>query len=181
MTTGVCFCAWAGITGGVIAGIISDRVFNSRRGPVAVLLYGVMIVGAVLLTVVYNSGPLFSVGRFDFYLQAWLVIIMSMAVIGVHGMLSGTASMDFGGKKNVGIAVGIIDGFVYLGTAVMSFTYGIILPQEQFDEAGKLIGPATEPSNWAGWPISMIPLGVIGLILALRVWNAKPKPKATAS
>ena len=177
---GMLLCV-AGITGGVIAGIISDRVFNSRRGPVAVLLYGVMIVGAVLLTVVYNSGPLFSVGRFDFYLQAWLVIIMSMAVIGVHGMLSGTASMDFGGKKNVGIAVGIIDGFVYLGTAVMSFTYGIILPQEQFDEAGKLIGPATEPSNWAGWPISMIPLGVIGLILALRVWNAKPKPKATAS
>jgi len=68
----------------------------------------------------------------------WLVVIMSLAVIGVHGMLSGTASMDFGGKKNVGIAVGIIDGFVYLGTAAMSFTYAIILPQEQFDEAGKL-------------------------------------------
>ena len=37
----------------------------------------------------------------------WLVVFMSMAVIGVHGMLSGTASMDFGGKKNVGVAVGI--------------------------------------------------------------------------
>ena len=177
---GMLLCV-AGITGGVIAGIISDRVFNSRRGPVAVLLYGVMIVGAVLLTFVYNSGPLFTVGKFNFYLQAWLVIIMSMAVIGVHGMLSGTASMDFGGKKNVGIAVGIIDGFVYLGTAVMSFTYGMILPQEQFDEAGKIVGPATEPSNWVGWPISMIPLGIIGLLLALRVWNAKPKPKAQAA
>ncbi len=177
---GMLLCV-AGITGGVIAGIISDRVFNSRRGPVAVLLYGVMIVGAVLLTFVYNSGPLFTVGKFNFYLQAWLVIIMSMAVIGVHGMLSGTASMDFGGKKNVGIAVGIIDGFVYLGTAVMSFTYGIILPQEQFDEAGKIVGSATEPSNWIGWPVSMIPLGIIGLILALRVWNAKPKPKPQAA
>ena len=50
----------------------------------------------------------------------WLVVFMSMAVIGVHGMLSGTASMDFGGAKNAGIAVGIIDGFVYLGTGVMS-------------------------------------------------------------
>jgi MFS transporter, OPA family, glycerol-3-phosphate transporter len=173
---GMLLCV-AGITGGVIAGIISDRVFQSRRGPVAVLLYGVMIVGAVLLTFVYNSGPLFAVGKFNFYLQAWLVIIMSMAVIGVHGMLSGTASMDFGGKKNVGVAVGIIDGFVYLGTAVMSFTYGVLLPKEQLDETGKIVGPATDPSNWQAWPISMIPLAIIGLVLATRLWNAKPKPK----
>ena len=59
-----------------------------------------------------------------------------MAVIGVHGMLSGTASMDFGGAKNAGIAVGIIDGFVYLGTGLMSFTYAVILPKEQLDAAG---------------------------------------------
>ena len=32
----------------------------------------------------------------------WTVIFMSLCVIGVHGMLSGTASMDFGGKKNAG-------------------------------------------------------------------------------
>ena len=39
----------------------------------------------------------------------WLVVVMSLAVIGVHGMLSGTASADFGGRKNAGTAVGIID------------------------------------------------------------------------
>ncbi|HIA04458.1 MAG TPA: hypothetical protein EYN66_21615 [Myxococcales bacterium] len=106
-----------------------------------------------------------------------MVIVMSMAVIGVHGMLSGTASMDFGGKKNVGVAVGIIDGFVYLGTGVMSFTYAILLPKEQLDATGKLVGPATDPSNWSAWPIAMIPLAIVGLVLALRIWNAKPKPK----
>ena len=31
----------AGIMGGVFAGTISDHVFQSRRGPVAALLYGV--------------------------------------------------------------------------------------------------------------------------------------------
>jgi OPA family glycerol-3-phosphate transporter-like MFS transporter len=100
-----------------------------------------------------------------------------MCVIGVHGMLSGTASMDFGGKKNVGIAVGIIDGFVYLGTGVMSLTYGFVLPREEFDAEDNLIGPVTEPSNWSPWPISMIIVGIIGFLLATRVWNAKPKPK----
>ena len=79
---------------------------------------------------------------------------MSMAVIGVHGMLSGTASMDFGGSRNVGVAVGIIDGFVYLGTAVMSFTYAIVLPKEQLDAAGHIVGrPPTPPTGRPGpWP-----------------------------
>jgi OPA family glycerol-3-phosphate transporter-like MFS transporter len=158
----------AGITGGVFAGTISDHLFQSRRGPVAGFLYGVMLVGTIVLTFTYTTP-----------MVGWLVIIMSMAVIGVHGMLSGTASMDFGGAKNAGIAVGIIDGFVYLGTGVMSLTYAIILPKVELDPAGKIIGAATDPANWQAWPIVMIPLALIGFLLALRLWNAKPKPKTT--
>jgi OPA family glycerol-3-phosphate transporter-like MFS transporter len=100
-------------------------------------------------------------------------------VIGVHGMLSGTASMDFGGAKNAGIAVGIIDGFVYLGTGVMSLTYAIVLPKVELDSAGKIVGAATDPANWQAWPIAMIPPALVGFLLALRLWNAKPKPKTT--
>ncbi|MFH1845840.1 MAG: MFS transporter [bacterium] len=160
------FLCVAGILGGVVAGVISDHVFQSRRGPVAGFLYGIMLIGAILLVFVYQS-PIVGL----------LVVVMSMAVIGVHGMLSGTASMDFGGRKNVGIAVGIIDGFVYLGTAVMSFTYAILLPKEELDAAGDIVGPATDPNNWKAWPLAMVPIAVLGLILALRVWNAKPQTK----
>jgi len=150
---------------GVIAGIISDHVFGSRRGPVAVLLYAVMFTGALTLIFVYKTP---AVGI--------LILVMSMAVIGVHGMLSGTASMDFGGRKNVGMAVGIIDGFVYLGTAAMSFTYALLLPKEQIIN-GELTGPATDPNNWLAWPIAMVPIAALGLFLSLKVWNAYPKPK----
>jgi OPA family glycerol-3-phosphate transporter-like MFS transporter len=153
---GMLLCC-AGILGGVMAGVISDRVFQSRRGPVAGLLYGIMLIGAVVMVFTYKTtflGP--------------LVILMSMAVIGVHGMLSGTASMDFGGRKNVGVAVGIIDGFVYAGTGVMSITYGILLPNGE---------PAKNPDNWLSWPIAMIPVAGVGLVLAFRVWNAKPQGK----
>ncbi len=156
----------AGITGGVIAGAISDHVFQSRRGPVAGLLYGVMLTGSIVLVFTYQTP-----------FVGWLVILMSMAVIGVHGMLSGTASMDFGGARNAGIAVGIIDGFVYLGTAVMSGTYALILPHEELDAAGHITGAATDPANWRAWPLAMIPMAIIGLVLASRLWNAKPKPK----
>jgi len=156
----------AGIFGGMFAGTISDHVFQSRRGPVAGVLYGIMLVGAIVMTFTYTTP-----------IVGWLVVFMSMAVIGVHGMLSGTASMDFGGAKNAGIAVGIIDGFVYLGTGVMSLTYAIILPKVELDSAGNLIGAATDPANWQAWPIAMIPLALIGFVLALKLWNAKPKPK----
>jgi OPA family glycerol-3-phosphate transporter-like MFS transporter len=121
-----------------------------------------MLLGAVLMTFTYQLP-----------LVAWLVIFMSMAVIGVHGMLSGTASMDFGGSKNVGIAVGIIDGFVYAGTGLMSVLYGVLLP----DDAS---GAAADPANWQIWPITMIPMAVIGAVLAMRIWNAKPQGKAAA-
>ena len=165
----------AGITGGVIAGIISDRVFQSRRGPVAAILYGGVLASSIALLLLYDTPALHITDTISLSVPGVLAILASMCVIGVHGMLSGTASMDFGGKKNVGIAVGIIDGFVYLGTGVMSLTYAVILPQEEFDATGALIGPVTDPANWSGWPASMIVVAIIGLALATRVWNAKPK------
>jgi len=164
---GLLLCC-AGILGGVIAGVISDRVFQSRRGPVAALLYGTMLVCGVIMAFTFKT-----------HAVEVLVIVMSMAVIGVHGMLSGTASMDFGGAKNAGTAVGVIDGFVYLGTACMSGLYYFILPREELDTAGNLTGAATDPNNWWPWPVSMIPLALIGTLLALRLWNAKPKSKGS--
>ncbi len=114
-----------------------------------------MLLAAIVLTFLLGSVAL-----------TWTIVFMSMAVIGVHGMLSGTASMDFGGRKNVGVAVGIIDGFVYAGTAVMSFTYAQLLPN---GDAQAVV------DNWDAWPIAMVPVAVVGLFLSTRVWNAKPK------
>ncbi len=163
---GMLLCA-AGILGGVIAGIISDHVFQSRRGPVATLLYGILLTLAIVLTFTFRIPAV----------VCWVVIIMSLAVIGVHGMLSGTASMDFGGRKNVGVAVGIVDGFVYLGTAFMSLVYSFILPSDQLDPVTNTV-PAADPNNWIAWPISMIPMALIGVFLASRLWNANAKAAA---
>lgn len=147
----------AGILGGVFAGTISDKLFQSRRGPVSSILYGIMVVGAPL-SLLFLTSPMIG----------WIVSFMMLAVIGVHGMLSGTASMDFGGKKNVGVAVGLIDGMVYLGTGLQAIVYGSIVPSGD---------AAKDPANWTAWPIAMIPVAAVGFLLALRVWNAKPVPK----
>lgn len=156
---GLLLCC-AGILGGVFAGTISDKIFQSRRGPVSAVLYGLMVFGGLAATFALTSPML-----------GWVVVVMSMAIIGVHGMLSGTASMDFGGRRNVGTAVGLIDGMVYLGTALQSIYYGTFVPQGD---------AAKDPSNWTIWPISMVPVAAIGLFLAMRLWNARPGPQAKA-
>lgn len=158
---GLLLCC-AGILGGVVAGVISDHLFQSRRGPVAAVLYCGMLLGAVLMSLLLATPSL-----------AWLVIFMSLCIIGVHGMLSGTASMDFGGARNVGVAVGIIDGFVYAGTAAQAILYANVLPKG--GDAAAVVG------NWTAWPVSMIPVAAIGLVLAARVWNAKPQAKGASA
>jgi MFS transporter, OPA family, glycerol-3-phosphate transporter len=151
----------AGITGGMLAGVISDRVFGSRRGPVAAVLYGALIAGAISILFLLTN-PIIG----------WLAVFMTLSVIAVHGMLSGTASMDFGGKKNVGVAVGIIDGFVYLGTGTVSFILGKVLPS----------GPAVKiAAAWKPWPLVILPATILGFFLALRLWNARPKSRAAAA
>ncbi|MGH7282334.1 MAG: MFS transporter, partial [Polyangiaceae bacterium] len=157
---GVLTCC-AGITSGVVGGIISDRVFQSRRGPVATVFYCAVIVLSLVMLALLSSP-----------LLGFVAIGIFMSIIGVHGMLSGTASMDFGGKKNAGVAVGIIDGFVYLGVTTQAKVLGFVLPR----------GDATKmPSSWIAWPCAIVPVSIIGLYLASRLWNAKPKPAAAAA
>ncbi len=152
---GMLLCV-AGILGGVFAGTISDHVFGSRRGPVASILYGGLLLGTIGCWMLLGTSGI-----------GWSIVFMSLCVIGVHGMLSGTASADFGGSKNAGVVTGVIDGFVYLGSATQAFLYSQVLPKGD---------AAKDPANWSSWPGWMIPLALAGLLLCMRLWNARPKP-----
>lgn len=140
----------AGVFGGMAAGTMSDKIFGSRRGPVAGLLYGLMFFATLLMVFVVKG---------DQVLLAVSVVAMSFCVIGTHGVLSGTSTMDFGGKRAAATAVGLIDGFVYLGTGLQSICLGFITT-----------------SNWSWWPIFLLPFTLIGFGLAVKIWKALPKP-----
>lgn len=137
---GMLLC-YAGIMGGVFAATISDHVFNSKPGPVTAVLCGLMLTGAVMMTLLVGSPAL-----------PWTIVFMAMCIIGVHGMLSGTANMDFGGRKNVGIAVGIIDGSVYAGTAVMSLTHYKLLPDGATASDTQTGSPGRRQRSRWHWP-----------------------------
>lgn len=142
----------AGIIGAVFAGYISDKFFQSRRAPTAGFLYLACLVAAVLMIPFLQNG----------WALGLLVFVISIGVIGTHGLLSGTAAQDFGGRKGAATAVGIIDGFVYLGTGIQSLALGYITTRD-----------------WRFWPVFLIPFTVIGLYLLTRIWHALP-PRAHA-
>ncbi len=83
--------------------------------------------------------------------------IVSLCVIGTHGLLSGTATMDFGGRRSAATAVGVIDGFVYLGSGLQAWALGMLTTRD-----------------WAFWPIFLLPFGIAGALLCVRIWDAKP-------
>ena len=144
----------AGVVGGNVAGWVSDLFFHSRRAPAAGGLYGFLIVAIVLMYFGMNNPILLGIS----------VFLISVCVIGTHGLLSGTATMDFGGRKGAATAVGMIDGFVYLGTGLQAFALGHITSQ-----------------NWNYWPLFLFPFAVIGFLLATRIWHAKPTAAKSSS
>jgi OPA family glycerol-3-phosphate transporter-like MFS transporter len=141
----------AGASGGMVAGWMSDHLFQSRRAPVAGILYTVLLLATVSMTFTLYGNPM---------VLGSIVSVVSIAVIGTHGVLSGTATMDFGGRKAAATAVGLIDGLVYLGTGLQSLALGYITTW-----------------NWQFWPIFLIPFAAFGILLTTRIWHAIPKGK----
>jgi OPA family glycerol-3-phosphate transporter-like MFS transporter len=144
----------AGIAGAFVAGTLSDWVFKSRRPPVAFLGYAIQI---GCLGVIWWAPSLTAI--------IWAFALNSLAISMVHSMLSGTASMDFGGKRAAATAAGMFDGMQYVGGAFVGFGMGLLL-----DRFG-----------WGSWAPSMIGFSAIGGILMLVLWNARPIHRAKAA
>ena len=167
--TGIVFM-FGGIFGGLLCGWMSDRLFQSRRPPVAFLFYLVQVVMLVLLGL--------SLGRGTPGGQIWAVLLLgltAMFIFGVHGMLTGTASMDFGGRKAAATVAGALDGIQYIGSGLTGFGLGWILKTHGWD--GVATAGHTPTSAWV-WVASIIPFSLVGALIMTRLWHAKPSAGA---
>jgi len=137
-----------GIAGGISAGWLSDRFFGSRRPPVAMLYYlgiALCLVGLFLADTAAIATA--------------CALGASLFFVGIHGLLSGTSSMDFGGRKAAATAAGLIDGMVYLGSGI----------------AGIFVGGAIDLFGWHAWPLVILPATVVGMVLTYLIRDALPK------
>jgi OPA family glycerol-3-phosphate transporter-like MFS transporter len=143
-----------GISGALLCGVLSDRGFGSRRAPVAFLFYIAQIVALFALGSARSAS-----------LAALLVGFSCTWIFGVHGLLSGTASMDFGGRRGAATAAGLLDGVQYMGSGLVGFGLGALIDRY----------------HWAIWPYALLPFSLVGSVLMLRLWNVRPGPRRTES
>jgi OPA family glycerol-3-phosphate transporter-like MFS transporter len=87
-----------------------------------------------------------------------LIVTVNFFINGVHGILSGTSSMDFGGRKGAASATGMLDGCQYLAAGFVGFAMGHLL----------------DTLGWGAWAYSIMGFAVIGALLMTRLWRAVP-------
>lgn len=159
---GLLLCLF-GIIGGFFGGWISDRFFQSRRAPPAAMLSGLVILLAVLMGAFLFPAPLF---------LGLCCLLVVMAAVGLTSLMSGTAATDFGGRKATATCSGIVDGCTYLGSAIQSYFIGHLVPGEEAGAGPTFLGLHRD---WHWWPLFMAPFAVIGLVVALKLWNYLPE------
>jgi OPA family glycerol-3-phosphate transporter-like MFS transporter len=167
--TGVAFM-FGGIFGGLLCGWMSDKLFQSRRPPVAFLFYLVQVVMLGLLGASLGHGTQGG--------QIWAIVLLgltAMFIFGVHGMLTGTASMDFGGRKAAATVAGALDGIQYIGSGLSAVGLGWILKLHGWDGVATAGHASTSAWVWVG---SIIPFSLVGAFIMTRLWHAKPSAGA---
>ena len=147
----------AGPVGTLVGGVLSDKVFQSKRMPVSVLA----LLCLAALMIVFPFVPVSRAGMgIGMFLMGFLVFIPD-------SLISGTAAIDFGTKKGASTANGLINGLGSVGQLL-----GVMLPGWVESYLGK--GHDIWPSIFIGLGIS---LALAGLLLAPQ-WNRLP-PKAS--
>jgi OPA family glycerol-3-phosphate transporter-like MFS transporter len=140
-----------GIVGGFAGGLVSDKQFQSRRGPPAALLCGFVLIMAVVMSLFLFSQPI---------VVGWAAVFIVMASIGITSLMSGTAATDFGGRKATATSMGIVNAFAYLGSGIQSLSLGFLL--------------VNKGESWHWLPVFVIPFAILGTFIAVKIWHDLP-------
>jgi OPA family glycerol-3-phosphate transporter-like MFS transporter len=136
--------------GSLLSGVVSDAYFQSRRAPVAGMLY------LMETLLILAAAQFHSVNSAVFFF-----VIISFTANSTHSLLGTAAAMDIGGRKMTGFASGVIDSFQYLGGSL----------------AGVALGGLIDARGWGSYFYFMAPFGMIGATLMFTLGGRMvPKP-----
>jgi OPA family sugar phosphate sensor protein UhpC-like MFS transporter len=113
-----------GFTGTIVAGILSDKVFHSRRFPVATL----MLVGLAVTCLIHPS--LAALGLYGNILGIGLIGIMTF---GPDSLMAAPAAQDIGTEEGAGTAAGVINGIGSLGQMCSPYVVAIVSDRYGWD------------------------------------------------
>ncbi|WP_395476830.1 MFS transporter [Rickettsia endosymbiont of Pantilius tunicatus] len=137
------------IPGALIAGFLSDKLFQGRRGPVSTIC----MLALSLLLILFWKLPIQS--------ELLSIIILSLVGFFVSGpqLLVGIAAADFSTRGAVGTANGLSGLFGYLGAAI----------------AGVGVGWISDNYGWDGVFIFFSISALLGSSLFALTWNRSAK------
>ncbi len=150
----------SGIIGNIISGLISDKFFKGKRNMPA-LIFGVLNAVSLSLFLFNPKGHL--------WLDTLSMVLFGLAIGVLICFLGGLMAVDIASKKAAGTAVGIVGIASYIGAAIQDIVSGSLIQKNKTVIGGVVHYEFTQISYlWIG-------AAVISFLLALLVWNAKPK------
>jgi OPA family sugar phosphate sensor protein UhpC-like MFS transporter len=147
-----------GIIGTVCSGIISDKLFNSKRN-IPALIFGIMNVVALCLFLLVPGT--------HFWLDATAMVFFGLAIGVLICCIGGLMAVDFAPRNASGAALGIVGIASYVGAGLQDVMSGLLI------EGNKTIvdGVAVYDFTYINW--FWIGSAALSAFLALFVWNAK--------
>jgi sugar phosphate permease len=142
----------AGSLGAIFAGYVSDKVFKSRRAPIAVIML-------LLLSAFSWFYPQVPAG--NWVLSFMVLIAIGFMTYGPHVLMVTTMPIDHGTRKAAASATGFIDGMGYIGASITGIGSGWLI-----DNFG-----------WGAAFNFWVASGIICAILMALLWNYKPSRK----
>ncbi len=140
----------AGVFGALTAGIVSDKLFNSRRMPVCVVLLAILAVILFMFDTFTSTGSHLAMGI--------LLFAIGFFIYGPDSILAGVAAVDFGTSKGAGTSAGFINGCGSVGAILGGSLPGVIYAQYGWGTLFNILG------------VSVL---MATILLAFR-WNAVP-------
>ena len=140
----------AGVLGALTAGIVSDKLFNSRRMPVCVVLLAILAVILFMFDTFTSTGSHLAMGI--------LLFAIGFFIYGPDSILAGVAAVDFGTSKGAGTSAGFINGCGSVGAILGGSLPGVIYAQYGWSTLFNILG------------VSVL---MATILLAFR-WNAVP-------
>lgn len=144
----------AGPVSVLVAGVVSDKLFGSRRMPVSIIC----LVGMAVLLFAIDKLPVS---------MAWFggcLFLMGLLLYAPDSLVSGTAAVDFGTKKGASTASGLVNGCGSVGAIL----------------GGTIPGFFQKTWGWDGVFTLLAGSVLLAALLLLPKWNALPQAKTDA-
>ncbi|MFH1850923.1 MAG: MFS transporter [Candidatus Neomarinimicrobiota bacterium] len=116
----------AGGLGAIVAGWASDKLFQNRRAPVAVIMLLLLAVFCYLYRIVPGE---------NWVISLILLLFIGFLTFGPHVLIVGALPADLGSRKAASSVTGFIDAMGYVGASLTGVGTGFLIEKYSWDAA----------------------------------------------